>query len=329
MQPINSVFWILVASDSKVKCIIKILIEVFMRNLIFIIVVSLVFVACQQSQKKVAKEEIKLLEENMDVDEELVDEFNQAKQIFYALPSPVETAMLIKRAGTQYDGSLVNKTEYASNYNTSLLKSLNFGIYGTDLSYTSLFSQTQEAVSYMAVSKQLADEIGILEFMNSDIVERLENNINNRDSSMEIITESFMTSNEFLKESGRPEVAAIIIAGGWIEGLYIATSLAKNSPYNNELVDRIIDQKLSLITLKGLLENYTDSKDVIIVLGMVNDIYEVYNKVQIVSSKVEPLTDKESKITTLQAKTEIFISDEVFDELCHKVDSLRESIVNI
>lgn len=300
-----------------------------MRNFYLLVFSIVLIVGCKSEQKKAAKEEIKSIEETLNIDDELVDDFNQAKKIFYALPSPVETAMLIKRAGTEYDGSLVNQTANVGIYNTSLSKSLNFGVYGADLSYSSLFSQTQDAIQFMSVSKQLADEIGILEFMNSNIVSRLENNINNRDSSMEIITESFMTSNEFLRESGRPEVAAIIIAGGWIEGLYIATGLAKNSPYNNELIDRIIDQKLSLATLISLLSNYEDNKDVIEVIAMINEIYITYNKVQIVSSKVEPLTDNESRVTTLQAKTEIFISDEVFEELCAKVDSIRKSIVGI
>lgn len=300
-----------------------------MRYIVLVILVLTIITACKRQIKKEIKQEKRLIEETLNLDDELVEDFNQAKQIFYALPSPVETAMLIKRAGTQFDESLVNSIDKVNTYTTTLHKALNFGVYGTDLSYTSLFSQTQQAVNYMSVSKQIADELGILEFMNSNIVSRLENNINNRDSTMDIITESFMTSNEFLKESGRPEVAAIIIAGGWIEGLYIATKLAINSPYNNELIDRIIDQKLSLVTLKNLLENYESNKDVKIVLEMVYLIYEVYDKVQIVTSKVEPLTDKESKITTLQAKTEIFISDDIFNELCHKVDSLRTKIVEI
>lgn len=293
----------------------------------FIVIVFLFAASCNSDQKKQSKSDEKSLEEVLEIDDEFTDGFNKAKQIFYALPSPVETAMLIKRAGTIYDPSLLNSVDMVSNYNTTLSKALNFGIYGADLSYTSLFSQTQEAIKYMAVSKKIAEDIGILEFMNNNIVSRLENNINNRDSSMAIITECFMTSNEFLKESGRPEIAAIIIAGGWIEGLYIASSLAKGSPYNNELIDRIIDQKLSLNTLIQLLENY-ESKDVSKVLDMINVIYKVYAEIDIVTSKVEPLTDDDSKITSLHAKTDIYISDEVFNDLGAKIDSIRNSIVN-
>jgi hypothetical protein len=237
--------------------------------------------------------------------------------------------MLIKRAGTAYDESLLNPTKNAIKYTTTRDKALNFGVYGADLSYCGLFSQSQTAISYMATSKKLADDMGILDFLKADFVERLEKNVNNRDSAMVIITEGFMNSNVFLKEAGRPEIAALIIAGGWIEGLYIATQLTKASPNNNELIDRIIDQKLSLVTLVNLLSDYDENADIQYVIKMVTEIKTIYDQIQVVTSKVEPVTNNELKITTLQAKTEIFISDEVFNKLCLKVDSIRNEITGI
>jgi hypothetical protein len=139
----------------------------------------------------------------------------------------------------------------------------------------------------------------------------------------------FMNSNVFLKEAGRPEIAALILAGGWIEGLYIATQLTKASPNNNELIDRIIDQKLSLVTLVNLLSDYDENADIQYVIKMVTEIKTIYDQIQVVTSKVEPVTNNELKITTLQAKTEIFISDEVFNKLCLKVDSIRNEITGI
>lgn len=316
-----------------IKIQIKSAIAMFKQKTFLLIYLFLIvgIIACNQDKKaikKSIKEEKAILEKEFEIDDELITEFNKAKQIFYALPSPVEIAMLIKRAGTEFNSSLLNIPDNSSKYSFTYSKALNFGVYGADLSYASLFEQSQEAIKYIVVSKKLADEIGILEFMNNDVVSRMENNINNRDSTMNIITEVFMSSNDYLKESGRPDIAAIIIAGGWIEGLYIAAELAKDSPYNNELIDRIIDQKLSLTTLISLLESYSDKKDIQKILNLIKEIQTIYDKVQIVTSKVEPITDHESKTTTLQAKTEIFISDEIFKELCDKVANIRDIIVN-
>jgi len=293
-----------------------------------IILFAIVICSCNESanNEKKIKEKV---DKQLEIDDELVEDLNKAKQVFYALPSPIETAMLIKRAGTSFNEKILNPTDLSSNYTTSKARALNFGVYGADLSYASLFAQTQISIKYMATSKKLADELGILDFLQSSFVERLEKNVNNRDSTMVIITDGFMNSNTYLKESGRPEIAALIIAGGWIEGLYIATSLAKNSPNNNELIDRIIDQKLSLSTLYNLLNDYDDNQDVMHVVGMLKEIKGIYDQVQIVTSKIEPITNQESQITTLQAKTEIFVSDEVFGKLCSKVDSIRNEITGI
>jgi len=298
------------------------LVKIFLFSVVFILA------GCSSDQKG-KKEQKSDMDKELEVDASLMGDLNKAKQVFYALPSPIETAMLIKRAGTTFDPQYLNPVANVSNYNTNFSKALNFGVYGADLSYASLFSQTQIAIQYMSAAKKLADDLGILGFVDDNIVGRMEKNVNNRDSSMSIITEGFISSSSFLKEAGRPETAALIVSGGWIEGLYIATSLTKNSPNNNELIDRIIDQKLSLVTLLTLLKEFQKNSDIAKVISMIEEIEGVYNKVQIVTSKVVPVTNENSKVTTLQAKTEIFISDEVFDQLCSKIDSIRNQIIGI
>lgn len=280
------------------------------------------------SDDKSKKEIKKQVDKELEVDNAFLDDLHKAKQVFYALPSPIETAMLLKRAGTEFDGEFLNPTDNASQYTSSRSKALNFGVYGADLSYASLFAQNQIVIKYMAVSKQLADDLGILGYIDANLVDRLESNVNNRDSSMVIISDGFMNSNTYLKEAGRPEVAALIISGGWIEGLYIATTLAQMSPNNNELIDRIIDQKLSLNTMLDLLGEYDDNADIQYVIALIQEIKGVYDQVQMVTSKVEPVTNEDTRITSLQAKTEIFISDDIFTNLCNTIDSVRSEIVS-
>ncbi len=178
---------------------------------------------------------------NQEVTESLEDDFNQAKQVFYSLPSPIETAMLMKRAGAKYDENLLNKINNIPNYTTTLNKAMNLGIYGADLSFVSMFNQSQACVKYLAATKTLADDLGILHAVDKSYINRMENNINNRDSLMCIISETFMNSNSFLKENKRPELAAIILAGGWLEGLYLATEITKNTEDKTELKTRIVD----------------------------------------------------------------------------------------
>ena len=217
-------------------------------RLSYILVITLsvsILYSCGEDQSR--KLEKSLTKEDSENTDKLKKDFNKAKQIFYSLPSPIETAMLIRRAGVDFDETLLNKKEHYANYNTSLKKALNLGIYSADLSYASMFEQTQIAIQYMSITKLIAQDIGILSAIDERILRRLETNINHRDSIMDIISESFMNSDSYLKENGRPETAAIVLAGGWIEGLYLAIKSSGGKKGNDDLVDRIIDQKSVLV----------------------------------------------------------------------------------
>jgi len=287
-------------------------------NLILAAAVALLAASCNNSNNK-------KIDTSVNVDD-INESLNKAKQVFYALPSPVETAYLIQNTGVPYNVDIANPIENADNYTTTLKKALNFGVYGADLSYAGLFNQTQTSVQYMATTKKLADELGILDFVKADIVERIEANINNRDSLMEIITEGFIGSSDYLKETDRAEVAALIVAGGWIEGLYLATSLADLATNNERLKDLVIDQRLSLSILLKLLDNYQADANVSQVRTWLLDLQETYNSMKEVSAEIKAETTNDGK-TIISSPQHQTVNDVIFAAICHKADSIRTIIV--
>lgn len=250
----------------------------------------------------------------------------EAKKVMYSLPSPIETAMLIKRAGADYNEELLNPVSNVSNYTTNKSMALAMGVYGADLSYASIFDQTQTVMQYMSASKKLADNLGLLSSIDQAIVNRLESNVNNRDSIIKIISETFMNSNSTLKEDNRPAIAAMILAGGWIEGLYLACSLTKNIK-QKELVDRIVDQRLSLNEMIKLLESNNDNPDVAQVLADVAPVKAAFDVIQVKTSEIVPVTDKESKVTTLKGTRELSLTQEQYLKLKEETIKLRAKIV--
>ena len=263
---------------------------------------------------------------NYDFEPDVAGDLDKAKQIFYALPSPIETAYLIHSTGVAYSMDLSNSVDKVPNYATTMQKALNFGVYGADLSYVSLFNQTQASIQYMSAVKSLADDMGIFDFVQADIVNRIESNINDRDSLMEIITDGFNSANDYLKDAGRAEVVALIVAGGWIEGLYLATSLAQTANDNTRLIDLVIDQRYSLSILMKLLDNYKKSSNVSMVYGWFADLQATYGRIKTMSSDIKAETTTDGK-TKLAADTDIFINDMLFNAICQKADSIRTLIV--
>jgi hypothetical protein len=59
----------------------------------------------------------------------------------------------------------------------------------------------------------------------------------------------------YLKDNGRESISGLMIAGGWVEGLYIATQVTKSND-TDKLRQRIAEQKLSLDDLTELLASY-------------------------------------------------------------------------
>jgi hypothetical protein len=286
-----------------------------------IIGMAIVIASCGSGGKKNTKE---ITVDSTELEQDIFADISHAKQIFYSLPSPLESAMLIKSAGATFDEKIINPLNNVSRYTNNRNMALNLGIYITDLSYASMFDQAQVTIKYMEVSRKMADGLGITDAIDQNTVNRLEENINNRDVILDIISESFMSSTAFLKENDRQPLATISLVGGWIEGLYLATQLVgDNSIVGNKIVDRVVDQKLSLDMVIKLLESNKDNTDVADIALQINGLKKVYDKITIKSSKIKAEVDEKSNETTLKSTSTSDMTPEVFMELREAVKTIR------
>ncbi|MFZ5940649.1 MAG: hypothetical protein ACOYXB_08750 [Bacteroidota bacterium] len=223
----------------------------------------------------------------------------------------------------------MNPTENSSRYITNKSMALNLGIYTTDLSFASLFDQTQATLKYIEVAKKMADGLNILDAIDEATIQRLEENINNRDVIIDIISETLLNSSSYLKDKGLESTASIILVGGWVEGLYIATNLVGNARLeNNKMVERIVDQKLSLEIIINLLEESPDDPDAQSVLQDVKALNEIYKKIIIKQGEITAVEDPETNVTTLKSESSIEITPEVFRELAAKVKEIRNGYIS-
>ncbi len=301
------------------------------KTLLFgaVIILLGIIAGCASDKGKSKDSEEMVTIDSLEIDEQLIKDVKTVKEIFYSLPSPLETAMILKQAGAKYNEELLNPTENTSKYVTNRSMALNLGIYTTDLSYASLFDQTQATINYMNAAKKMAEGLGILNAIDEDIIERLEANINNRDVIMDIISETIMNSSSFFEENDRQAMSTIVLVGGWIEGLYIATNLVAPSVdlKNNELVNRIIDQKLTLNTVLSLLGENADNEGIQVITTNVNELKTIFDKIKITNSKIEPVTDEETNVTTLKSEREVTIDDKIFEELKDKILVIRNNYI--
>ncbi|MGC1391866.1 MAG: hypothetical protein WA816_12585 [Bacteroidales bacterium] len=297
------------------------------KILVIVLLFGSLLIGCKSGGTKTHKEEVTVgMPKNNTT---VVEDIKQAEKIFHALPSPLESAMLIKSADARFDESLLNPIGNVNNYVTNKSMALNLGIYTCDLSFASLYEQTQLIIDYMNAAKKMADGLGILKAIEQSQIDKLEENINNSEVIMEIVSETFMNSNSYLSDNGQPAIAAMVLVGGWFEGLYISTQLVDMKEFNgNKLVGRIIDQKLSIDILINLLESSKGNPAVDDLITQVQKLKVVFDKITITTSKIRPEFDKVSNTTVLKSEIKTDMTPQVFKELSATVSEIRKTFVN-
>lgn len=293
--------------------------------LITVFTFALLFNSCKSGGKGGDKE---VPVEITEIDEEVLQDVNEAKKIFYSLPSPLESALLIKSAGATFNEELLNPTANTSRYTTNKLMALNLGIYTCDLSFASLYDQTQLVIEYMSAAREMADGLGILDAINEETINKLEENINNREVILDIVSETFLNSNSYLEDNEQPAIASIVLIGGWVEGLYIATQLVDLDEFDSDkLVGRIIDQKLSVDIMLQLLEDNNEHPAVPDIIKQMEGLKVIFDKINIKTTDIKPEIDEATNVTILKSTIETDMTPDVFTELARKVEQIRSSYV--
>jgi hypothetical protein len=302
--------------------------KLFTRTILYaavILVCTAVLSGCgDRSKTDQGKTTVDLNKEDL----QILDDIKQAEKIFRSLPSPLESAMLIKSAGARFDKEFLNPVDNASNYTTNKSMALNLGIYTCDLSFASLYDQTQIIIDYMNAAKKMADGLGILDAISQETIEKLEENINNTDVIMEIVSETFLNSNSYLEDNDQPAIAATVLVGGWIEGLYIATQLVDMNDFeNNKLVSTIVDQKLSIGILFDLLKDNAGHPAIDELMTQLDGLYKIFDRITLTSTPISTEVDRETNVTILKSEVTTDMTEKTFEELRNTVAIIRGSFI--
>lgn len=189
----------------------------------------------------------------------------------------METASLIKRSGASFHGDALNGADRASDYTTSDAQAINLGIYGADLSYATIFEENSTSLEYLAVIKSLSAELGVDDVLSGEVMDEVEANRNDRDMLIDIVSDTFYELNERLKFNGQEDLAGLVVASGWVEGMYLATRHLDEAP--EELKARIAEQKLVLDDVMRLCKSYEQTEALAALLSSMGSIEAAYEGV--------------------------------------------------
>ncbi|MFQ3213637.1 MAG: hypothetical protein ACJAT1_000769 [Marivirga sp.] len=277
----------------------------------------LINIACSPQEKEAQKNT-----EAFDKAEAEVAE--KVKEVIAEMPAPSEIPYLLMETGAEYNPSLLHDLKRMKSYTSSDKAALNLGIYATDVAYLSTYNKSQEALKYVSEIKPMADQLSLSSAFSPSTIARFEGNLGNTDSLVNIINNAVTHADNHLKSTNRPKVAALLLAGSFVEGLYIATALIENYPDDLlpedvktliliPLVDVVLKQEEPLIDLIALLKSVDKDEAISKIVGDLNELKEEYKNLN-----VKQIMD--------DGRGDLLLKDEALDKLTNKVGMIRDNI---
>ena len=268
------------------------------RSFFIITVTSTLFFACSSNKNN----DEETLADSNETTQVIEQQKINAQNVFTSIPGPEELSSLIAQTNLDYDASLLNNPENLSKYSSDNFKAINLGLYGADMVYTNVYEQAQESMLYLKCVNSLCRSLGITGAFDEKTGERLQDNKENKDSLLSIVSKSFSKADEFLRENQRPGTSSLMVAGGWIEGLYLSGKVAEQAK-TKKLIQKMSQQKKSLSDLITLLENAKVTGDGAFVLDGLKDLLVSYQKIaDNTTMSDEILAEINTKVFALRAK---------------------------
>lgn len=244
------------------------------------------------------------------------------------ISSPVEMAALIKSMGTPFSQKYLAPTGNTDNYNTSFSKAFNLGVFGADLGYLNMYNKTSSVISYITAIKSLAEGINVGQFFDFESLKRLATNNENIDSLMYISIHSFNVMDEYLRKNNRSNLSALMVAGVYIEGLFLTTQVCKEKP-NKKLADNIGEQKTIFNELILILKNYQKEPYFTNLITNLESLKKEYDQVKITIEVGEPKTiEKNGTLTIVQTSTSnVDMSPEQLNSIIKTTETIRNNLI--
>jgi len=298
----------------------------FKKSLIIFISTAAIFTSCSTKINSETND-IADLEVSLDSNEITLKLSGNTEEdvIFYNLLYPIDMIAVIDKKDSYYNSNLINPLNNISNYTQSHQMALALGVYGADLSYLWIFNQSQQSLSYFVGIKQLASDLGISgDFMTMSAV-KAEKYTDNIDTLVNIARKTFYHCDNYLNKNNQPDLAVLILLGGWIESMHAAVELYKTP--NNKMACKIISQKYSLASLLNLLNRQENNETVLKYTPILIDILNEFDRLQNEFLSDNLKIDTATKSITFALTTNILMQPVELKELRRMIGGIRAEII--
>lgn len=131
-----------------------------------------------------------------------------------------------------------------------------------------------------------------------------------------------------LRENNRSYLSSLMITGLWIEGLYLATQVAKEYPAS-EISERIGEQKIILADILNVLNLYNKDTRFKALIEDLENLNTDFKKIDIKYESGEPEpVEKDGMIVFIQhEKSIVNIENEQLNNIIDKTEKIRNKLI--
>ncbi|MBK9148928.1 MAG: hypothetical protein IPM12_14055 [Flavobacteriales bacterium] len=245
---------------------------------------------------------------------------------FFSVPSPVQAALAVKKAGLKYQKDLTAPLEKGDAMTARMAQALMLGVYGADMSYATVHRDPQRALATLETIEKLGGKLELSNAFDKALVERFKANMGSEDSLLRFSGMAFRAADQYLKTNDALDVSAWVLAGGWVEGMHL-TLADPAAASNADLMARIGEQKGTLDGLLTVVDGINaDGASDALMKGL-KELRREMDGVKTTYVYEAPVTDAAKMTTYINSKSTAEVSAEQLAAIAAKVAALRNMIL--
>ncbi len=302
-----------------------------LKKAFVIMLLAALAVSCRQGREPAANNEedapgapgVAAPHHDLTISDELLGE------IIYSFSPIVEIPALISDLGVPWSGSFLVPAGQMPQPATDIGNAVLMGILGPGMGYQAMGGETDALPGYITAMRRAASGIEADHLFDFDNIEQLA--MAQADPGM--LSFSFMQSynrtDEHLRQSQMTHLSTAMVAGMWIEGLYLLTRAAAEQP-EEELYERIGEQKIILNELIIMLRSHQRSHPGFAPLtAMLEGIKEEFDKVEIVYEVDEPQAlERDGMLVVVQnQRSYVNIDRQQVTSITASAENIRNNII--
>ena len=253
----------------------------------------------------------------------------RVREIYYGLLTPVEVCNIFDRLGLHFNDTIILPPENRDLYMSSYKAAMNLGVYGVDMGYIKLFGVNRQTMSYFNTIKSLSNRLNMPDTFIADAIRNLDAEMSHPDSVTRLMNDAYAKIDSHLREEGSEGTLGLMLMGGWIEAMYLATQLAYD-PENPDpqVVGKIAEQKYSLLSLLSFMKNYYSDPMVVFYTKKLKYLNRWFNTFEIYYQPGDVTIDTLRQVITTTG-TEMTVTVGTLNEIRDYIAKLRAEITAV